>query len=755
MSIFQRIFESAPDAIVVSDRDGRMVRVNAEAEKLLGYSQEELLGQPVELLVPERLRVVHLAKRESEPARHQARAFESGLELYARRKDGSEFPADIMLSPLEADGEWLAVAVVRDVTTRKQAEERLRNSEENLRLLVEGVKDYALFRLDVEGRVASWSAAAERIKGYGADEIIGNPFSIFYVPEDIRRGKPAQHLKEAAAQGRVEDEGWRVRKDGSRFWANGIITALKDEDGQLRGFAHVTRDFTERKRAEEALILEITNVLVSKLDIAGLLSAISASLTRVKPHDYGNLALREQGTSQLRLMPLAHPHEKDLIHQGVLLPIKGSPAGLAFSSGKTVVLNQLETHRFSPEVMRQLLRAEMKSACFLPLSSGGHVLGTLNLYSRNEAGFTPEDVELLSRVANQVALAMDNALAFRHVAELKDKLAEQKQYLEEELRTVALFDEIIGESVVLKRILKQVEMVAGTDTTVLILGETGTGKELIARAIHKLSSRRDDAFVKLNCASIPVGLLESELFGYEKGAFTGASSQKKGRLDLAHRGTLFLDEVGEIPLELQPKLLRVLQEQEFERLGGTRTVPVDVRLITATNRNLAQMVADGRFRDDLYYRFKVFPVTVPPLRDRREDIPALVRHFVTKHAARMNKRIETVPPDAMNALVQWHWPGNVRELGNFMERAVILTRGPILQIPVAELRLAAGTEAPRPTTLEASERDAILRVLRETRGVIGGPLGAAVRLGVKRTTLTAKMRRLGIRRGDLWHHIAT
>ena len=755
ISIFRRIFESAPDAIVVTDRDGRIVRVNKAADKLLGYNHEELLGQSVELIVPDRLRAAHVVKRESEPVRHHARAFGSGLELYARRKDGSEFPADIMLSPLEVEGEWLAVAVVRDVTTRKEAEDKLRSSEENLRLLVEGVKDYALFRLDVEGRVVSWNATAQRIKGYGADEIIGKPFSIFYVPEDIRRGKPAQHLKGAAAQGRVEDEGWRLRKDGSRFWANGIITALKDEGGQLRGFAQVTRDFTERKRADEALMLEITNALVSKLDIAGLLGAISASLARVKPHDYANLALREPGTSQLRLMPLERPHEEDMIHQGMLLPIKGSPAGLAFSSGKPVLLDQRETHRFAPEVMERLLRAEVKSACFLPLSSGGHALGTLNVYSHSDANFSQEEVELLSRVASQAALAMDNALAFRQIAELKEKLAEQNQYLEEELRTEALFDDIIGESVVLKRILKQVEMVAATDATVLILGETGTGKELIARAIHKLSARRENAFVKLNCAAIPVGLLESELFGYEKGAFTGASSRKSGRLDLAHRGTLFLDEVGEIPLELQPKLLRVLQEQEFERLGGTRTIPVDVRLITATNRNLAQMVTEGRFRDDLYYRFRVFPVTVPPLRDRREDIPALVRHFVTKHAARMNKRIETIPPEAMKALVQWHWPGNVRELGNCLERAVILTRGPVLQIPLAELRLAAGMPAPAPTTLEASERDAILRVLRETRGVIGGPHGAAVRLGVKRTTLTAKMRRLGIHRGDMWHHIVT
>ena len=747
--VFGKFFEFAPDAIVVTNQEGRIVRVNAQAGKMFGYEPDELLGQIVEVLVPERLRAMHVTHRESEPARHLVRPFGTGLELYARRKDGSEFAADIMLNSMETDEGWLMVTTIRDLAERKRAEEQLRESEESFRLLVEGVKDYAIFRSDLEGRVASWNAGAERIHGYRANEIIGQPFIVFYTPEDVERGKPEDQLKLAATQGRAEDEGWRVRKDGSRFWANVIITALKEDAGPLRAFALVTRDFTDRKRAEEALVLEITNVLVSKLDIQELLAAISASISRVRPHEYANLTLQDPETKQLRVLAVDSPYEEDPIHQGALLPLKGSPSGLAFSSGKPLLLNHINTTTFSPEVTSRLAKAEVKSACFLPLISGSHVLGTLNIYSRKEAGFSQEDVDLLSQVANQVSLAMDNALTFRQIDKLKDKLAKEKLYLQDELQTESVFDEILGESTALKRVLKQIENVACTDATVLILGETGTGKELVARAIHNLSPRQQNAFVKFNCAAIPTGLLESELFGYEKGAFTGAIAQKTGRLDLAHRGTLFLDEVGDIPLEVQPKLLRVLQEQEFERLGSSRTIPVDVRLIAATNRKLAQMVADGRFREDLYYRLKVFPITVPPLRDRREDIPLLVRYFVGKHSARMNKRIETIPPDAMNALIQWQWPGNVRELGNFLERAVILTRGQILHVPLSELKLTAEVESSAAATLEATERAAILRVLRETRGVIGGPLGAAMRLGLKRTTLTAKMRRLGISRRDL------
>jgi formate hydrogenlyase transcriptional activator len=352
----------------------------------------------------------------------------------------------------------------------------------------------------------------------------------------------------------------------------------------------------------------------------------------------------------------------------------------------------------------------------------------------------------LGQVAQQVAIAVDNALAYRQIGELKDKLAEEKLYLEAEIRTEYIFEEIIGESAALKEVLKQLEVVAPTDSTVLIQGETGTGKELIARALHKLSGRRERTFVKLNCAAIPTGLLESELFGHEKGAFTGAIAQRIGRFELADGGTLFLDEVGDVPLELQAKLLRVLQEQEFERLGSTRTIRVNVRLVAATNRDLNQMVAEKQFRSDLYYRLNVFPITVPPLRERTADIPVLVRYFAQQYARRMNKRIETIPSEAMHVLSGYAWPGNVRELENFIERAVILSQGAQLQVPVAELAKAKGMVPSGIATLETAEREHIERALREANWIIGGPAGAATRLGMKRTTLQSKLQKLGISR---------
>ena len=349
-------------------------------------------------------------------------------------------------------------------------------------------------------------------------------------------------------------------------------------------------------------------------------------------------------------------------------------------------------------------------------------------------------------------MAVDNSIAFRRIAELRDKLRQEKQYLEEEINLDNRFEDIIGESGGLRQVLKQIETVAPTDATVLIQGETGTGKELLARAIHRLSPRKDRTFVKINCAAIPAGLLESELFGHEKGAFTGAIARKMGRLELAHEGTLFLDEVGEMPLELQPKLLRALQEKEIERLGSNRPISINVRLIAATNRDLAQMVAEKQFRSDLFYRLKVFPIFAPPLRDRGSDIPVLVRHFVSTHSRRMGKNIETIPDETMQALCRWPWPGNIRELENFLERAVILTRGTVLYVPLAELETKVAEEQAEienaNPTLQAAERDHILRVLRETKGQIGGAEGAAERLGLKRTTLNSKLKKLGIERSD-------
>ncbi len=388
----------------------------------------------------------------------------------------------------------------------------------------------------------------------------------------------------------------------------------------------------------------------------------------------------------------------------------------------------------------------MRSLCCVPLITRDRALGAITAASFRDEAFSHKDLELLAHVANQVAVAVENALAFEEIAELKNKLAEEKLYLEDEIRSERNFEEIIGESTGLKNILKQVETVAPTDSTVLIQGETGTGKELIARAIHNLSSRRERTFVKINCAAIPTGLLESELFGHERGAFTGAIAQKIGRFELADRGTLFLDEVGDIPLELQPKLLRVLQEQEFERLGGTRTTKINVRLVAATNRDLVQMVADREFRSDLFYRLNVFPVQVPPLRQRREDIPVLVRYFAQKYARQMKRTVDSISGETMTALTNYHWPGNIRELENLIERAVILSRGPVLEVPLAELREPAEQFPDSVQTMEASERDHILRTLKDTHWILAGPNGAAARLGMKRTTLQSRMQKLGIQR---------
>jgi len=507
-----------------------------------------------------------------------------------------------------------------------------------------------------------------------------------------------------------------------------------------------------RQRDRLQVVLDITNAMVANLDLRELFRAVSELLRRLIRHEYASLVLVDPAKGQLRLEALDFPGGNSQIHEVQLPSLEDSPAASALRARQPLLWNRADAERFPSEIVRRLLAEGLQSAVCIPLLRGDRALGTLNVASMREAAFAPQDVELLTQIGNELAIAVENALAFRQIEELKDKLAEEKLYLEDEIRTEYDFEEIVGESQSWTRVLRDVETVAPTDSTVLIQGESGTGKELIARAIHNLSGRRERTFVKVNCAAIPTGLIESELFGHEKGAFTGAISQKIGRFELADKGTLFLDEIGDIPLELQPKLLRVLQEREFERLGSTRTVKVNIRLVTATNRDLSQMIASREFREDLFYRLNVFPIPLPPLRERREDIPLLVRYFTQKYARRMNRPIDTIPTEAMEALANWNWPGNVRELENLIERAVILTRGSVLHVPLAELR-NGGEAAPGPamtgalTTLEEAEREHILRALRESKWVVGGPAGAAARLGLKRTTLQSRMQKLGIARG--------
>ena len=745
---WENVFDLSPDAILVTDHHGVIRGANPRAAELFGHTQAELYGQPIESLIPPRFRPRHPQHRENYEAHPRARQMGAALNLFALRKDGTEFPVDIMLKPLESPDGPVTLSFIRDITEQRLAQQAARRSDQQIRSLVEGVRDYAIYLLDPDGCVMTWNPGAERIKGYTEDEVLGLHFSRFFIQADADRGRPAELLHIAAERGRIEEEGWRVRKDGSRFWADVILTALRDETGALTGYAKITRDFTDRKRADEAVMLQLSSALLANMDVTRLLEAISASIREVIPHDAATLAIADQDATRFTVQFLG-PDEDRQRRGMVRLPMDGSPAGMAFHSREPVVLDDMAASGFAAETVRHHIALGMKSGCWVPLIHHGETVGVLATVRRSEAAFSRHEVDMLSQIAGQVAVAVSNATVLRHVTEVRDRLTQEKQYLEEEINLDNRFEDIVGESASLRQVLKQIETVAPTEATVLIQGETGTGKELLARAIHRLSPRRDRTFIKLNCAAIPAGLLESELFGHEKGAFTGAIARKMGRLELAHEGTLFLDEIGEMPLDLQPKVLRAIQEREIERLGGTKPISVNIRLIAATNRDLGAMVAEKQFRSDLYYRLKVFPIFAPPLRERVSDIVLLTQHFLAVHSRRMGKVIESIPEATMNAFLRWPWPGNIRELENFLERCVILTRGPVLYAPLAELETRrpeeAAPSAPTPEpTLQEAELDHILRVLRETRGQIGGDDGAAARLGLKRTTLNSKLLKLGI-----------
>ena len=540
-----------------------------------------------------------------------------------------------------------------------------------------------------------------------------------------------------------------------------IRTPIPVANGENRYEATMSiNEELQRQNDRLQLLLNLTSRITSSLDLREVLRAIAANIRQVIQADLVTVSLPDGASGQIRVFAMDFPHGKGLIKEDLLVA-PSAAAKKAMDTLKPVVLDSQESDNCVSG------RAEgIKTQCIIPLVNRDRILGLLCPSRTTETPFVPEDVDFLSRASGQIAIAIENALAYHEISELKDKLAQEKLYLEEEIRSDSGFERIIGKSAALKRMLQLVETVAPSDSTVLLLGETGTGKELIARAIHDRGRRKDRTFVKLNCAAIPTGLLESEVFGHEKGAFTGAITQKIGRLELADQGTLFLDEVGDIPIEIQPKLLRALQEREFERLGSTHTRKVNVRLVAATNRNLEKMVADREFRSDLFYRLNVFPIRIPSLRERKEDIPLLVSYFVQKFAKQMQKQIESVPSAVMKGLTAWEWPGNIRELENFIERAVILTRGKALEVPLTELRktetemavdavvnkkraarkafssgpdINAGAEE-----YERKQREEIIQALTACKGRVGGTDGAAIRLGISRTTLIYRMRRLGI-----------
>ncbi len=669
--LFRAIVYHPAVPILIADNERNYREASAGAGKLLGLSRDMILGRRIDDFAEPDFR-----PQISELWQSFLGQGEQAGTLRLSGPDGSHWDVEYT-----AKGNVLPV---RHVLVLHNDQERVPS----------WVQDYALFLLDVDAQIVAWYSGAARIYGYSPDEVTGKHIAFLYPGEENPGEMPKQELDRATVAGHFGNECWHAKKDGSRFWANSITVALRDATGDLRGFARVVRDFTERHERDERLRRSRARIrpLPSESTIAGIVSG-----------EFDQIP--EANDAFLNLVGYTR---EDLISGRLHWPDLTPPEYSALDD-----LAHEEGLRFG--------------AC------------------------TPYEKELLrpdgTRVPVLIATAVLKLLPFRWITFVQD-LRERDQIEnigDEDVEGKQNFEEMVGNSAALRRILRQVEVVAPTDANVLILGETGTGKELVARAVHRLSPRRNLPFITLNCAAIPTGLLESELFGYEKGAFTGALSQKMGRFELAHRGTLFLDEVGDIPIDLQPKLLRALQEKSFERLGGTRTIPIDVRLVAATNRNLTQMMGDKLFRSDLYYRLKVFPITTAPLRDHPEDIPILVRHFTQKYARKMDKQIDKIPSETMRALVSWSWPGNVRELENFIERAVILSRGPNLRAPLAEIRSEV-SEAAGSSTLEQVEREHVTRVLRETNGVISK---AATRLGMPRTTLNALMRKLGISRKDL------
>lgn len=510
----------------------------------------------------------------------------------------------------------------------------------------------------------------------------------------------------------------------------------------------VNRERLERSHDRLKLLLEVNNALVTEHDPQALFEGISRLLQRFVSHEFIAVAIWVPEESKLRLRYAATREPAPLRHPDHPLGLEDTPSGRAFVTGSLQCYDHEQLARMAGIIRDMAAELRIRSMCSMPLKTARGKIGTISIGSRQDGAFPPEKTGILQALAGQVSIAVENALSFARVEELNRRLSETKLYLEEELQAVAPSDEILGSSAAVRKVLQQIKTVAPTDATVLIYGETGSGKELVARALHQQSPRGRGTFVKLNCAAIPSGLLESELFGHEKGAFTGAIAQKIGRFEIAHQGTLFLDEIGEIPLELQPKLLRVLQEKEFERLGGTRTIRSDARLVSATNRDLKTMVETNRFRGDLFYRLNVFPIAVPPLRERKEDIPYLAMHFTQEYSRRLGRKIRSIAAETIEQLVRYPWPGNIRELQNLIERSVILTAGDTLRIPAQELQAeglaAAAPAAAPPATMQDVERETIVRALREAKGVVGGPNGAAARLGMKRTTLLYRMEKLGL-----------
>ena len=775
---FRSLFENSIDAVLLSTPDGTIEAANPAACRLFGQSVEEICGNAgFRLVDPSDSRLQSLLEERERTGRFRG-------ELFYKRKDGSTFLGEVSSAFYQDNsGKTKAAVIIRDITDRKRVEETLRHitegtagstGDEFFRSLVKHLARALQVRYSFVAECTDETKKNVRMLAFWQGEDFGNniEFPLAGTPcESVIQGNVCSYPERLQVLF-PEDEGLVAL--GAQSYAGvplvnrvgsilGHLVVIDDKPrvfseqafSFLRIFATRASAELERKRADDALsksqerlrtLLDINNAIVTKLTREELFTAISEVLARVIKFDRLALSLYDPESDVLRLVTYAGPyHRDDYTPIGRVLDLNDSPAGRAFLSQKPVLRRNLELERQTSSEQRAYAHG-FRSLCALPLTVRGRRIGAITVGSLGKEQYREADAEFLMEVGNQVAIAVDNMRSHEETETLKARFQAEAVYLQEEIKTEHNFEEIIGQSAPLRQLLRNVEQVAPTEATVLIQGETGTGKELVARAVHDRSRRKDRPLVKVNCGSIPAGLVESELFGHEKGAFTGATQRRVGRFELANGGTIFLDEVTELPIDTQVKLLRVLQEGEFERVGSSQTIKVEVRTIAATNRDLKEVVKNGTFRSDLFYRLNVFPLAVPALRQRKDDIPLLVNFFLSKFGKKLGKEPRGVSQKAMDSLLRYHWPGNVRELQNIIERAAVLATGPIVQVDESMMRSGETEQESVVDTLENAERNHILRALNETHWIVHGKKGAADLLGINPSTLRSRMEKLGIKR---------
>jgi formate hydrogenlyase transcriptional activator len=775
---FRSLFNHSIDAVLIADGGGNIEAANPEACRLFGRSEVELraVGR-MGLVDPADPRAEVLWQEQQQSGRCRG-------ELSFRRRDGSVFLGEVS-SALYKDksGASKASVIVRDITERRRVEETLRNimkgtarsaGDEFFRSLVKhlsrALQAYSCFIAECVDQtrtrvkmLAFWvgegfAANVEfPLAGTPCEKVIKGDLCSY--PERLQILFPED--KGLVALGAQSYAGVPLINSSGTILGHLVVIDTvpriftEDAFSILQIFATRAAVELERKRAEETVkqseerlrtLLDINNAIITRLTRDELFIAIAEALARVIPFDRLSLSLHDAQANVLRLVTYAGPYQRDdYTPVGRVLALNDSPAGLAFLTQEIVIRSDLESEQQTSSERRALGHG-FRSLCALPLVVRGKSIGAITVGSLTTNRYTEDLAQFLMEVANQIAIAVDNMKSYEEIESLKARFQSETVYLQEEIKTEHNFEEIIGQSAPMRQLLRNIEQVAPTEATVLIHGETGTGKELLARAVHDRSLRKARPLVKVNCGSIPSGLVESELFGHEKGAFTGATQRRIGRFELADGGTILLDEVTELPVDTQVKLLRVLQEGEFERVGSSQTLSVDVRVIAATNRDLKEAVESGVFRSDLFYRLNVFPLSAPPLRERKGDIPLLVHFFLGKFARKFGKEIRGVTQKAMESLTQYLWPGNIRELQNVIERAVVLATGPIVTIDDSLLQPPKEGQQLAVDTLENIERSHILRALNQTEWVIHGKRGAAEILGINSSTLRSRMDKLGIKR---------